>query len=101
MSVKRWNFSVCSLALLTIVVLADCGVASTPSAADEIVTLDYARAGGGAPVSQSYILLHDGDTALTIANPRATLLIFVGGRGRLRVSDEELNVDAVNFLLRS
>ena len=101
MSVERWNFSVCSLALLAIVVLADCGVASTPSAADEVVTLNYARAGGGAPVSQSYILLHDGDTALTIANPRATLLIFVGGRGRLRVSDEELNIDAVNFLLRS
>ena len=75
------------------------------SADEQVVSLDISENRGIAdcatqPVSflqQSYLLLE----APEIANAKAVLLLFVGGGGKLRVADGQLNITANNFLLRS
>ena len=74
---------------------------AAPAVADEVVTLEYTRAAGGAAVSQSYILIHDGDPDIDLPSPVATLVLFAGGAGRLRIADEELGIDTANFLVRT
>lgn len=69
--------------------------------ADSVVTLNYQRDAGGATVDQNYILIDDSDVNIVLQNPVATLLLFVGGRGRLRIDDGQLSVSATNFLLRT
>ena len=76
-------------------------VVFAPARADEIVTLNYTRNAGGAVVAQSYLLVHDGDPELFYINQVATLLLLVGGGGRLRLADQQLSIDNTNFLVRS
>ena len=75
--------------------------AAAPALADEVVTLQYERDAGGAVVSQSYILIHDGDPDIDLPSPVATVILFAGGSGRLRIADEELAIDTANFLVRT
>ncbi len=101
MPMKNLSPFVCQTALVAALAGIVAITTILPASADEVITLNYTRAAGGATVSQSYLLVHEGDPGLTIANPIATLLLFVGGGGRLRLSNQQLHIDAVNFLLRT
>lgn len=80
---------------------AFCIFLASPAISDEIVTLNYIRNGGSAAVSQSYVLISDDDPALNLPGAKATLLLFVGGAGRLGVADGQLGVNSNNFLTRT
>jgi hypothetical protein len=69
--------------------------------ADEVRTLTYQRGDTGPTIEQNYILLHDTDPELIIPNPIATLVLFIGGNGRMNIADRQLGINANNFLLRS
>ena len=72
-----------------------------PAAADQVITLNYTRDAGGATVSQSYILVSDNDPDYSLPGAKATLLLFVGGSGRIGASDGQIGVNAANYLLRT
>lgn len=89
------------VAFVLVAVVFSMAPAIVPAKADDVVTLTYARDAGGATVDQSYILVHDGDAGTFLPDPVATVVLFAGGRGRLRIADEQLSVDASNFLVRT
>lgn len=72
-----------------------------PAAADQVITLNYTRDAGGATVSQSYLLVSDNDPGYSLPAAKATLLLFVGGSGRIGASDGQVGVNAANYLLRT
>ncbi len=91
-----WSCQACC----ALAILAACAMAA-PAFADEVVTLQYTRTAGGATVSQSYILIHDGDPDIDLPDPVATVLLFAGGSGRLGIADGDLGIDTANFLVRT
>lgn len=74
-----------------------------PAYADQIVTIPLSRlAAGCAPgtftsIDQSYILTEAADPSTA----SAVLLLFPGGGGKLRVADNELDINSNNFLVRT
>jgi hypothetical protein len=75
--------------------------AAWPAAADQVITLSYTRDTGGVTLDQCYILVSDNDPDFTLTGAKATLLLFVGGSGRIGAGDGQIGVSSANYLLRT